>query len=135
MAFACESVSQDVAQRFSFVNIVDALNAPMFPTVTPQLFIVFGFIGQLASFIVKPRVAIEDDKGIKVAEIALKDIPITTDAPIARVVLGLQGIQWPHPGTYLAKFYSGPNVLGSFPIVLQTAQPAGFTGGFGAAKS
>lgn len=130
MAFACENISTDPYGRITFVNLVDQLQAPAFPTVTPQLFLVFSFIAQLPGFLVRARIVIEDDGQNRVAESILKDMAFTADVPIARAVVGLQGLQWPHAGRYVVKFLAnGDRVIATFPLTLAVAQLPGQPGG------
>lgn len=119
MAFACENISTDPGGRITFVNLIDTLLAVSFPTMTPQVFIVFAFYGQLAGLILQPRISIEKPTGEKLAETVLKDLPITTDTPIVRAIVGFQGIQWPSSGRYIVKFAANGNkILASFPLLL-----------------
>jgi hypothetical protein len=129
MAFACENISTDPVGRVTFANVTDVLTAAAFPTITAQLFVVFGFVGKIAGFIVKPRIVIEDEGGAKVAEAILKDLAMTSDVPIARAVVGFQGIQWQHPGQHIVKFLAnGDKVIATFPLSLVLAHIPGVSG-------
>ena len=129
-AFACENISTDPLGRTTFVTLVDQMAAASYPTTTPQLFIVFGFIGQLPGFLLKPRILIEDEQKSRVTEATLRDMPVTADAPLVRAIVGMQGLQWPHAGKYVVKFVAnGENVLASFPLTLLQALIPGFPGG------
>jgi len=119
MAFACENVSTDFAGRVSFQNLIDALLTPSFPATTPQMFVIFSFWSQLASFLNKPTVVIEDENQARIAEVSFKDMAFTPDSPVARAMAALQGVQWPHAGPYVVKFIAnGGQYQAAFPITV-----------------
>lgn len=123
MAFACENISTDPAGRISFQNVIDSLAANSFPATTGQFFAIFGFLSQLAGFLIKPSVEIADENGKTIVQGNLQDMAFTPGVPIARAILGFPGITWPYAGKYLVKFTANNVVQASFPIIVQDSSP------------
>jgi len=118
MSVVCENVSTDTRGKVTLHNIIDSLTAPIFPAATTQLFLVFGFYSPVGSgHILKPTVTISSgDEEPIVSQQLPQDITFSPSAPQARVMIGLGGMVWPHPGEYLVKLISGKAIKASFPL-------------------
>jgi hypothetical protein len=128
MAFACENFSTDPLGRITFHSIIEQFNAIAFPTQTPLLFVVFGFQRTVPGFLVDNKVEIVPQQGMPLASQAIPDMAFRPDQMVQRHITGFQGIVWPQPGEYTARFTSRGKTLASFLLRVVAIQPGQIPG-------
>lgn len=123
MAFACEGVAQDPFGKMTFQNVVDQLSAPNFPATTQQIFLVFGLMAKVPGIRSGCSWEIRSPENERIIGNNLADVAFTPDKMGARFVVGVQGLTWPRPGTYVVRLLAREDVLASFQITLTQIQP------------
>jgi hypothetical protein len=129
MAFACEGISQDTMQRYTFNSVLDDLAAATFPVQTLQFFAVFGLEANVPQMFSRVRVLVDGPNNQRVAEQPLADLAFTPQRYRSRMLCGFPGITWPVPGRYTLRLLAGDRVLASFTVTLHQVVPVQSGGG------